>query len=43
MENKFYDSINELSCSDMYFLAREKYPDSEKIKELFEKKCSSSR
>tara|TARA_Y100000310_G_C20336432_1_gene647745 strand:- start:318 stop:446 length:129 start_codon:yes stop_codon:yes gene_type:complete len=40
MENKFYESLTELSCSDMYFLVREKYPDSKKLKAMFESKCN---
>ena len=40
MENKFYESLAGLNCSDMYFLVREKYPGSKKIKEMFENKCS---
>ena len=39
MENKFYKMLDGLSCSDVYFLMREKYPESRKIKEMFESKC----
>ena len=39
MENKLYEMVEGLNCSDIYFLMREKYPESQKIKEMFEKKC----
>ncbi|HLC89292.1 MAG TPA: hypothetical protein VJG49_04620 [Candidatus Nanoarchaeia archaeon] len=41
MDNKMYEMIEGLSCSDVYFLMREKYPQSKRIKAMFERKCSN--
>jgi len=41
MENNVYELVEGLSCSDVYFLMREKYPESRKIREVFESKCGN--
>ena len=39
MDNDLSEMIQSLSCSDLYFLVREKHPTNKMLKEQFEKSC----